>query len=85
MKKAVVERSVAADMANKNLKVDSDVVKWEGVENLWEGLCSSISLFFHLNNNSNVELHGFGFNALNIFWVLRRHILVKNQRISKKK
>ena len=33
-KKTVVEGSVAGDMAKKSLKVDSYVVKWQGVEDL---------------------------------------------------
>ena len=36
--KTVVEGSEVENMAIKNLKVDSPVVKWERVENLWEGL-----------------------------------------------
>lgn len=67
--KKVVERSVARKMVNKNLKVDSHIVKWWGYEDLWQGLCSDGLLFSHLSIISNAELNDFGFSALNIrFW-----------------
>ena len=82
MRENAVWGSVARDTVNKNLKVDSHIVKWSGVEDLWQGLCSDGSLFFDLSNSDC----GFGFNALNlIFWIVRKDIPLKNKNISKEK
>ena len=37
--KKIVKGSVARDVVNKNLKVNSNTVKWSRVEGLWQGLC----------------------------------------------
>ena len=75
---------IARNMGNKNLKADSHVDKWSGVEDLWKGLYSD-GLFFVVFSSQFLVLD-FGFNALNIiFWVMGKHIPVKNKSISKKK
>lgn len=75
----VAEGLVTGDMANKNMKVDSPVVKWE-VENLSDSFCCNSWLFFYLSKNDNVEFYDFGFNPLNMLWVVRSHICLIKEK-----